>query len=268
MLAKSETTTPKLLAEKDGAIGWMIFNNPERHNAVGVEMWEAIPDVLNDFESDPEIRVIVLRGAGEKAFISGADISQFEKQRNSAEQVQRYEQISEEAQRRLTYAEKPTIAMIRGWCIGGGVGVALTADLRISAESGRFGVPAARLGLGYRVSGVKKLADVVGPSHAKEIFFTARHFNAAEALGMGLVNRVVPDDALDAYVRAYCARIADNAPLTMMAAKKTLAELMKPAAELDKDYCDRLVAECFGSEDYQEGRRAFMEKRRPVFRGR
>lgn len=268
MLAMKETATEKLLAEKDGAIGWMIFNNPERHNAVGVEMWQAIPAAMDAFESDPEIRVIVLRGAGEKAFISGADISQFEKQRNSAEQVQAYEEIAEEAQRRLTYAKKPTIGMIRGWCIGGGVGVALTTDLRIAGEGAKFGVPAARLGLGYRVSGIKKLADVVGPANAREIFFTARHFTAAEAMGMGLVNRVVPDDELESYVRGYCERIADNAPLTIMSVKKILSELSKPHAGIDRGYCDDLVAECFASEDYREGRTAFMEKRKPQFKGK
>jgi len=268
MLATSEKPTEKMLARKDGPVGWMIFNNPERLNAVGVEMWEAIPKILDDFEADPEIRVIVLRGAGEKAFISGADISQFEKHRSSPEAVQKYEEIGETAQRRLTYAEKPTLSMIRGYCIGGGVGVALTTDLRIAGAGARFGVPAARLGLGYRASGIKKLMDVVGPANAKEIFYTARHFTADEALGMGLINRVVPDDELEAYVADYCRRIAENAPLTIMAAKKTIAELSKPSKETDRDYCDELVRGCFASEDYTEGRKAFMEKRKPVFRGR
>jgi enoyl-CoA hydratase/carnithine racemase len=212
------------------------------------------------------VRVIVLKGAGTQAFVSGADISQFEQARSSAEANDAYDRISEEASRRLAACGKPTIAMIRGWCIGGGLAIAVSCDLRIATDGARFGIPAARLGLGYGANGVKKLMDLVGPSYTKEIFFTARHFSAPEMLGMGLVNRVVPDADLESYTRSYCATIGDNAPMTMHALKRTVGELLKGAAG-DLALCDRLVAECFDSQDFIEGRRAFMEKRRPLFRG-
>ena len=260
--------TERMIAEKDGAIGWMIFNNPERRNALSLDMWQAMPVILDHFDRDPEVRVIVLKGAGDKAFVSGADISQFEKQRSSPETIAQYDAIAEVANARLQEIRKPTIAMIHGYCIGGGVGVALQCDLRIAADDARFGVPAARLGLGYRWAGVKKLVDLVGPSFAKEIFFTARHFSAAEALAMGLVNRALPAAELEPYVRNYCALMAENAPLTMEAVKGVVGELAKPGAQIDRAHCEALVARCFDSQDYIEGRRAFMEKRKPLFAGK
>jgi enoyl-CoA hydratase/carnithine racemase len=260
--------TERMIAEKDGAIGWMVFNNPERRNALSLDMWQAIPVILDEFDRDPAIRVVVLKGAGDKAFVSGADISQFEQQRSSAETIAQYDRIAEGAMSRLQEMRKPVIAMIHGFCIGGGLAVALQCDLRLASETSRFGIPAARLGLGYRWGGVKKLVDLVGPAFAKEIFFTARHFSAAEALGMGLVNRALPETELEAYVRHYCALIAENAPLTIEAVKGVVAELARPAAEIDRAHCEALVARCFDSQDYVEGRRAFMEKRRPVFTGK
>jgi enoyl-CoA hydratase len=260
--------TERMIAEIDGAIGWMIFNNPARRNAISLDMWQAVPAILDHFERDPAVRVIVLKGAGDKAFISGADISQFEQQRSSAESVAHYDKIAEAANTRLGTIRKPTIAMIRGFCIGGGLGVALQCDLRIAADDARFGVPAARLGLGYRWAGVKKLVDLVGPAYAKEIFYTARHFTAPEALGMGLVNRVLPQGELEDYIRNYCALMAENAPLTIEAVKVAIQEIGRPSAEIDRARCEALVNQCFASEDYIEGRRAFMEKRKPVFTGR
>jgi enoyl-CoA hydratase len=260
--------TDRMIAEKDGAIGWMIFNNPERRNALSMDMWQAMPVILDHFERDPEVRVIVLKGAGDKAFVSGADISQFEKQRSSPETIAEYDRIAEAAGTRLQEVRKPTIAMIHGFCIGGGLGVALQCDLRIAADTARFGVPAARLGLGYRWGGVKKLVDLVGPAFAKEIFYTARHFSAAEAIAMGLINRALPEAELEPYVRNYCAMIAENAPLTIEAVKGVVQELAKPGAQIDRAHCEALVARCFGSQDYIEGRRAFMEKRKPVFVGK
>jgi enoyl-CoA hydratase/carnithine racemase len=257
-----------MIAEAEGPIGWITFNNPERHNAMSVDMWEALPEILDEYEADPAIRVVVMRGAGQKSFVSGADISEFETARGDAERVARYEAITDLAMSHAISLSKPTIAMIRGYCIGGGLGIALSCDLRIATEASRFGIPAAKLGLGYRYGGIKKLLDVVGPSAAKEIFFTARQFNAAEAHHMGLINRIVADGELDTVVRDYCAMIAANAPLTIKAAKRTIAELTKVDEAVDDTLCDRLVAECFGSADYQEGRRAFMEKRKPVFSGK
>jgi len=262
------STTERMIARKDSHVGWMIFNNPERRNALSVDMWRAIPEILDEFEADPAIRAIVLRGAGDKAFISGADISEFETHRSSAESVAEFDRIATAALSRLHEVRKPTVAMIKGFCIGGGLAVALQCDLRIASEDARFAIPAARLGLGYRWNGVKRLVDIVGPAYAMEIFCTARQFTAAEAIAMGLANRVVADGQLEVYVRDYCSRIAENAPLTLEAVKGVIAELTRPHGEMDRERCEALVARCFASDDYVEGRRAFMEKRKPVFRGR
>ena len=181
-----------MLSRKEGGVGYLIFNNPERHNAVSLEMWEAASGILDDFANDKAIRVVVLTGAGGKAFVSGADISKFESERSSKEAIDRYNVMVDKANTAVYEFPKPTIAMIRGYCIGGGMGLALCCDLRICSDNSKFAVPAAKLGLGYGYKGIKKLVDVVGPSFAKEIFFTARQFTAEEALKMGLVNRVVP----------------------------------------------------------------------------
>ena len=260
--------TPNMIAEKAGPVGRLVFNKPQKHNATSTDMWEAIPVILDEFEKDPAIRVVVVTGAGDKAFVSGADISEFEKARNTPEQVAYYDKIGEVANARLTKCSKPTIARIRGYCIGGGLAVSLTCDIRIASENSKFGVPAARLGLGYRASGLNNLMHLVGPANAKEIFFTARHFSAQEAHAMGLVNRIVPDGELDAYVDNYCKLIGENAPLTMHAAKRTIEELTRLDGDPDFGRLSGLVKQCFDSEDYIEGRRAFMEKRRPVFKGR
>jgi enoyl-CoA hydratase len=260
--------TERMLAQADGPIGWITFNNPERRNAVSLDMWAAIPPILDDFERDPAIRVIVLKGAGDKAFISGADISQFEKIRSAPEAIAHYDEVANQATERLLAASKPTIAMIHGFCMGGGVGIALVCDLRIAGAGAQFAIPAAKLGISYRWAGLKRLIDLVGPSFAKEIFFTARRFTAAEVLQMGLVNRVLPDGELESYTRSYCATIAENAPLSVAAVKGIVAELSKPSHEIDRAFCDDLVKRCYGSSDYVEGRRAFMEKRKPVFAGK
>ena len=258
--------TENMLAEIDGAIGWMVFNKPSRRNAVSLDMWEAMPEIIDRFETDPAVRVVVLKGAGDAAFVSGADISQFEKSRSSHEANEQYDRTSERAMARLATCSKPVIAMINGWCIGGGLAIAICCDLRIASVGSKFGVPAARLGVGYGAPGVKKLMDVVGPAFTKEIFFTARHFDTTDALAMGLINRAVPPAELESYTRSYCATIADNAPLTMHTLKRTVSELVK-GSKADLAECNRLVAACFDSQDFIEGRRAFMEKRRPVFRG-
>jgi enoyl-CoA hydratase/carnithine racemase len=260
--------TERLTGRKDGAIGWMTFNNPLRRNAVSVDMWQAIPEVLAEFEADPDIRVIVFTGAGDKAFVSGADISQFAEQRADREANEIYSTHSANANRAMVRLSKPSIAMIRGYCIGGGMAVALTCDMRICSEDGRFGIPAARLGLGYGFDGIKTLADLVGPSYAKEILFTARQFDAHEALRIGLVNKVVPAGELEAAVRDYAAMIGQNAPLTVKAAKMAVREAMKDPDRRQLDEVGKAVDACFQSDDYAEGRKAFMEKRRPVFQGR
>ncbi len=260
--------TDKMIAEKDGAIGKIIFNSPERRNAVSLEMWQALGDMVTDFGADDDVRVIVLEGAGDKAFVAGADISRFGEERSNADEIARYSAIVTGAMEALYTAPKPTIAKIRGFCIGGGLGIAVSCDMRICSDDSQFAIPAARLGLGYPHGNLRKLTDVVGPSTAKEIFFTAKRFSAAEALEMRLVNRVVPAAELDDFVADYAGRIGDNAPLTLKQVKGTIGELMKDSGERDLDWCDQLVKECFDSADYVEGRTAFMEKRRAEFKGR
>jgi enoyl-CoA hydratase/carnithine racemase len=263
-----QTLTEKLIAKKDGAIGWIIFNNPARHNAVSLEMWQSLPLVLDAYVKDPEVRVVILKGAGDKAFVSGADISQFKEKRSGAEAVRIYNAASDAASEALRNCPKPTIAMIRGYCIGGGTATAVNCDIRIAAEDARFGVPAAKLGLGYRFSGISRLAGLVGPAFTAEIFFTARQFNAEEALQMHLVNRVVPAAELERYTLDYAKIIAGNAPLTIAAVKRALIECLKDPAQRDIAMCQKMVDDCFASEDYKEGQTAFMEKRKPVFEGR
>ena len=260
--------TEKMIAEKDGAIGWITFNNPARRNAVSMAMWEALGDIVSNYAADDTIRVIVLKGAGDKAFVSGADLSEFEEKRSSPETTKAYHDVSAKANGALRSVGKPTIAMIRGFCVGGGVSVALGCDLRMASDNSRFGVPAAKLGLGYEYDGVKRLIDVVGPSFAKEIFYTARQFSAQEALTMGLINRMLPDTELEAYVRETAASIAANAPLTVGSIKTLVGEAVKTESERDMALCERVVDRCFASEDYVEGRTAFMQKRKPLFKGR
>ena len=258
-----------LLLEKDGPNGLIVFNQPEKRNAVSQEMWQRMPDHVADLAADDAIRVVILRGAGDRAFVSGADISQFKDRRRNMDDEAEYRRISSKGQEALQGLAKPLLAMIHGACIGGGVGIAIGCDLRIAADDARFGIPAARLGLGYHYRGMEKLMGLIGPAYTKELFFTARtDFSAPDALRMGLVNQVVPKAELEGFTREYALRIARNAPLTIRSAKTTVEQLLRPAAERDLALLDRLIADCFDSEDYREGVRAFEEKRRPQFRGR
>lgn len=262
------TQADRMIARKEGRVGYIIFNNPERHNAMSLEMWEATSEMLAGYRKDDEIRVVVLTGAGGKAFISGADISKFGSERASQEAVERYNAATERAYSNLHHFPKPTIAMIRGYCIGGGLGLAVSCDMRIAADNARFAVPAAKLGLGYDYPGLKRLMDLVGPSFTKEIFFTARQFDAEEARAMGLINRVLPDEQLEDFVRNYADTIATNAPLTVESVKFIVSQALEDESRRDMAAIAESVRRCFASQDYIEGRTAFMEKRKPRFTGR
>ena len=262
------TETDKLLARKEAGVGTIIFNNPKRHNAVSLDMWQATKRALDQFAADNEVRVVVLTGAGGKAFVSGADISKFESERASLDAAAAYNATTEAVFSGIHEFPKPTIALIRGYCIGGGVGLASCCDLRICSDDSRFAVPAAKLGLGYAYAGVKRLVDIVGASFAKEIFFTARQFDAQEAFAMGLVNRVIPAADLVSAVQTITDMIRANAPLTIKAVKFAVGEILKDEVKRNVDRANELVEQCFASRDYKEGRTAFMQKRKPVFTGR
>jgi enoyl-CoA hydratase len=260
--------TDKLLVGVEDGIATITFNNPEKHNALTVEMRAAIPRVLTSLQEDSEVRVVILTGAGTRAFVSGADISEFGEHRTSPEARAGFDRTASESSRAWAALDKPTIAMIRGYCIGGGLLTALAADMRLAATDSQFGVPAARLGLGYGFGGVEALAELVGPAWTAEILFSARRLDAAEALQIGLVNRVVPPDRLEPEVMGLAQAIRDNAPLTTAACKAALRQARRPPDRRELDRVTEMVEACFRSEDYREGQRAFAEKRPPRFLGR
>ena len=262
-----QLNTTNMIAEQDGHIGWMIYNNPDRHNAMSMEMQEAVPVILEAFQRDDNVRIVVMRGAGDRAFISGADISEFETKRSTPEARKQFDEAMGRAGAAFARLEKPLIAMIHGYCMGGGLATAMQADIRIAADGAQFGIPAARLGLGYQFGGVRALVALVGPAHAAEILFSAKRFSAGEALEMGLINRVVPGEALEQTVRQLADTIAANAPLTIRASKFAIRQALRDPDDRDLDTAARLVEECFRSADYAEGRTAFVEKRTPRFRG-
>jgi enoyl-CoA hydratase len=262
-----ESPISTIIGEKSDGIGFLTFNNPDRRNAMSIEMWRATSSVLHEFENDKSIRVVVMRGAGGKAFVSGSDISQFDDQRKNAEQAAVFAQHSAAALQSMAALSKPLIAMIQGYCIGGGVRVAAAADIRIASERSSFGIPAAKLGLGYSFESAEKLVALVGPAVAKDLLFTGRRVGAQEALNMGLINYVVPDEHLEDAVRNLASEIAQNAPLTIRAAKIAVDQAMRPAALRDMALVEASIRACFDSQDYAIGRKAFQEKQPPRFTG-
>ncbi len=262
------STTERVEVWTEAATLHIRFNNPARHNALSVDMWEAVPPLLAQAEVDDDIRMVVFSGAGEKAFVSGADITQFEDMRAAKEAVKYYEAMAEKSLMSIYNCRKPTLALIRGYCIGGGVNVAISCDIRLASTDSVFSIPAARLGLGYRYSALKNLVNLIGVGAAKDLFFTARRIDAAEAKALGLVTRLAEPTELAALLAQYTGAMAENAPLTVQAGKAIMAEILKPSPDLDTALCQQEIRNCFESEDYAEGRKAFMEKRKPVFKGR
>ena len=261
-----QLSTDRIIARREGGVATLVFNNPEKHNALSLEMWAGIREALVAFDADPEVRVIVLRGAGGKAFISGADISQFEERRSTASKAADYSAITDRAWLALAESPKPVIAAIEGFCIGGGLAVAMKADIRIATAGSVFGVPAARLGIAYPTGAIRDLVNLVGPSEAKWILFTGRQIDEATAHRIGIVNEVVEVGQLDEAVQALTGTLIGNAPLSLRASKATIDQIA--GDRVDPKRLAELATDCIESADFAEGRRAFMEKRKPRFAGK
>lgn len=263
-----EESNDKLIGIASDPIGWVVFNDPARRNALSRGMWEAIPAVLAALENDPAIKVIILTGAGGKAFISGADINEFERHTPETDMIEARRRTEGQSGVWFSGCRKPTLAMIEGACIGGGLATALNCDIRIAAEGSLFGIPAARLGVGYPFDGIEKLVSIVGPAQAKQIMFTAEFYQSDRALQMGLVNEVVPREALENRVLELADMMARNAPLTVAAAKIAIDQLIEDPGQRDNHAVDEAIAKAMSSDDVVEGHQAFIEKRPAEFKGR
>ena len=258
----------KILKQVTDGVGVITFNNPDKRNAMSLEMWEGFGEALTALRDDDAVRVVILRGAGGKAFVSGADISQFEKVRHNAAASEEYGKRSAAQRALLADYPKPTIACIQGFCLGGGMQLAMLADIRISAHDSQFGIPAAKLGIAYGYDGLKHLVSLVGPSWARLLMYTGMRIDSTEALRIGLVERVIPDDQLWGETMAIAITISQNAPLAIKAAKITIAEVLKDESARDMDAIKAIGTACMDSTDFREGRQAFMEKRKPQFSGK
>jgi enoyl-CoA hydratase len=258
----------KILQGITEGVGVITFNNPEKRNAMSLDMWEGLGHALIELRDDPDVRVVILVGAGDKAFVSGADISQFEKTRHNAEASEEYSRRSEAQRALLANYPKPSIACIRGFCLGGGMQVAMLADIRIASDNSQFGIPAAKLGIAYGYEGLKHLVSLVGPSWARLVMYTGMRIDSAEAQRIGLVDRVLPDAELWNATMEIARTISGNAPLAIKAAKITIAQVLKDESHRDMDAIKQIGTACMDSEDFREGRTAFMEKRKPQFKGR
>lgn len=257
-----------LRIEKRGAVGWIIFNQPAKRNAINGAMWRGIPPAMAQFDADPEVRCIAFRGAGTEAFASGADISEFEEIRAQKSSVVQYDELLDQVLHSIQDSRKPSVAMIHGFCMGGGLEVALACDLRYCGQSAQFGIPAAKLGLAYNIEGHKRLVETVGHARAREIMFLGRRYSAEEGLAMGLVNQVFPDSELEEETGAIIAALCENAPLSIANSKTIIEEYAKSSGAPDHANMTAAIERCAKSGDYQEGRRAFMQKRKPVFKGK
>ncbi|WP_380066123.1 enoyl-CoA hydratase [Dankookia sp. GCM10030260] len=266
-MSNMEFADGKILASVKDGVGRVVFNQPEKRNAMSVNMWEGMGAALDLFAEDSNVRCVVLAGAGDKAFVSGADISQFEKVRSNADAQQEYDRVTSAGRLKLSHYAKPVIAQIRGFCMGGGLGIAMSTDIRIASDDSQFGIPAAKLSIAYGFDMVRALVDLVGPAHAHMILMTGERFGAKEAERIGLVNKVVPVDQLEAEVDRLTATLASNAPLSLTTNKQTVKAVLQDAADRDMGRIRAAMAACFDSADYKEGRRAFMEKRKPAFTG-
>ncbi len=250
----------------DGA-AVLTLNQPAKLNAMTYDMWLSVPGLIAKAEEDRSVRVIVLTGAGEKAFCAGADISQFGEKRTGEEAVKAYEAAVTAGMGAVSNASKPVVARIRGYAFGGGMALALCCDLRLATAGSRFRIPAARLGLGYAFQNVEALVHRIGLGPASDLLLSARVVDGGEGERLGLVNKMWADEEFGAKADEYIGGIATNAPLTLRALKKALAETAKPVNERDRAAVDALVAACFTSADYKEGQAAFKEKRAPQFKG-
>ena len=265
----SEEKAPgRVVGKVENGVAELLFDNEARRNAISVAMSRQAADLLAGFAADPNVRLLVVRGAGDASFISGADISEFDKVRKDAEAAALHTHLSSSMYTAVREFPKPTLARIRGFCFGGGMGLAAACDLRVASDDALFSIPAARLGIAYRPDFIAWLNEMIGPARLKEMLITARRYPADEAMAMGLVQRVVPVAGFDAFFSEYIATIADNAPLATAASKIIVNEVADRMRHVDMDKCRAISDRCADSADFQEGRRAFMEKRRPVFGGR
>src|SRR3954453_10624535 len=266
--AETSHADGKILQSVREGVGVITFNNPDKRNAMSLEMWEGLGNALVELRDNPDVRVVILTGAGDKAFISGADISQFEKVRHNAAASEEYSRKSEAQRALLANYPKPIIACVRGFCLGGGMQVAMAADIRIASDNSQFGIPAAKLGIAYGYDGLRHLVSLVGPSWARLIMYTGMKIDAAEALRIGLVERVLPDAQLWDATMEIARTISGNAPLAIKAAKLPIAQVLKDESGRDMDAIRAAGTACMDSADFREGRQAFMEKRKPQFQGR
>lgn len=257
-----------LIVEKRGGVGWIVFNQPAKRNAINGDMWRGIPAAMQQFDADPGVRCVAFRGSGTEAFAAGADISEFEKLRSKRSSVADYDGLLDRVLHAIQDSRKPSLAMIHGYCMGGGLEVALACDLRYSGESGQFGIPAARLGLAYNIEGHKRLLETVGHARAREIMFLGRRYSAAEALAMGMVHQVLPDNELEVFVSGVTNTLSENAPLSIANSKTIIEEYVKSSGTPNQKKMSASIARGAKSGDYKEGRRAFMEKRKPRFTGK